>query len=52
MISLRFYTVVLGAIGVAVASYGLLRRKPKNANDVELERRTWLNTVGRITMAR
>ena len=49
MISLRFYTVVLGAIGVAVASYGLLRRKPKNANDVELERRTWLNTVGRIT---
>jgi hypothetical protein len=34
---------------VAVASYALLRRKPKLANAAELERRTWLNTVGRIT---
>lgn len=49
MISLRFYTVALGAIGLAGVSYALLRRKPKSANDVELERRTWLNTVGRIT---
>ena len=49
MISLRLYTLALAALGVALASYGLLRRKPKNANDVELERRTWLNTVGRIT---
>ena len=49
MISLRLYTLVLGTIGVALASYALLRRKPRNANEVELERRTWLNTVGRIT---
>ncbi len=49
MISLRFYTLALGTIGVAVASYALLRRKPKLANQAELERRTWLNTVGRIT---
>jgi hypothetical protein len=49
MISLRLYTLALGTIGVAAASYALLRRKPKPANEVELERRTWLNTVGRIT---
>jgi hypothetical protein len=49
MISLRLYTLVLGAIGVALASYALLRRKPKSADDVERERRTWLNTIGRIT---
>ena len=49
MISLRIYTLALVTIGVAVASYALLRRKPKAANEVELERRTWLNTVGRIT---
>ncbi len=49
MISLRLYTLALGAIGVAAASYGLLRRKPRNADDVELERRVWLNTIGRIT---
>jgi hypothetical protein len=49
MISLRLYTIVLGAIGLAFASYALLRRKPKNADDVERERRVWLNMVGRIT---
>ena len=49
MISLRLYTFALGAIGVAVASYALLRRKSKTADDVERERRAWLSTVGRIT---
>ncbi len=49
MISLRLYTIVLGAIGLAFASYALLRRKPNNADDLERERRGWLNTVGRIT---
>jgi len=49
MISLRLYTLVLGIIGLAVVSYALLRRKPKTADDVEFGRRTWLNTVGRIT---
>jgi len=48
MISLRLYTLALGTIGLALA-YALLRRKSKNAVDVEHERRTWLNTVGRIT---
>jgi len=49
MISLRLYTLALGAIGLAVASYALLRRKSKTADDVERERRAWLSTVGRIT---
>jgi hypothetical protein len=49
MISLRLYTLVLATTGVALASYALLRRRSKAAPDVELERRTWLNTVGRIT---
>jgi hypothetical protein len=34
---------------VALAAYALLRRKAKSADDIERERRTWLNTVGRIT---
>jgi len=49
MISLRFYLLALGIIGVALAGYALLRRKPKTADDLETDRRTWLNTVGRIT---
>ena len=49
MISLRLYTIVLGAIGLALAAYALLRRKPKTTDDVERERRDWLNAVGRIT---
>jgi hypothetical protein len=49
MIPLRLYTVVLGAVGLAFASYALLRRKPKNADDLERDRRNWLNVIGRIT---
>src|ERR1700721_136096 len=49
MISLRLYTLALCAIGLPAAVYALVRRKPQNANDVERVRRTWLNTVGRIT---
>ena len=49
MISLRLYTLALGTIGLAVASYALLHRKSKPANEVEHEHRIWLNTVGRIT---
>jgi hypothetical protein len=40
---------VLGTIGLAFAGFALLRRKPRNAEDVEHERRIWLNSVGRIT---
>src|SRR5260221_11896170 len=49
MISFRLYTLALGAIGMAVAGYALLRRKSKTSDDVERERRAWLSTVGRIT---
>ncbi|MFY9648043.1 MAG: hypothetical protein WAK29_22905 [Terriglobales bacterium] len=49
MISLRLYTVGVGAIGLALASYALLRRKPRSAEDLERERRDWLSAVGRIT---
>ncbi len=49
MISLRLYTVALGTVGIAAVGYALLRRKPKDAADIEHERRMWLNTIGRIT---
>ncbi len=49
MISLGYSTLALAAIGIAVASYVLLRRKPKTADETERERRHWLNGVGRIT---
>ena len=49
MIAFRIYTVALGAVGLAVAGYALLRRKPKTSDEVEHERRTWLNQIGRIT---
>jgi hypothetical protein len=49
MISLRLYTLALGTIAVALAGYALLRRKPLSADDVERQRRGWLNTIGRIT---
>jgi hypothetical protein len=46
---LRLYMIALGAAGLAAASYILLRRKPKTSDDIEKERRTWLNGIGRIT---
>jgi len=49
MIPLRLYSMVLGASGVLLAAYLLLRRKPKTPEDVERERREWLDQVGRIT---
>jgi hypothetical protein len=49
MISFRIYGLVLGAAGLSFAGYALLRPKPKTAEELEHERRTWLNTVGRIT---
>jgi hypothetical protein len=49
MISLRLYTLIVCGIGLAFGGYTLLRRKPKSADDLERERRTWLNTIGRIT---
>lgn len=49
MIPFRLYMLGLGTIGVALASYALLRRKPQTADEIERERRGWLNTIGRIT---
>lgn len=49
MISLRIYTFALCVLGLAATGYALMRRKPKNAIDIERGRRDWLNTVGRIT---
>jgi hypothetical protein len=49
MDSLRLYSLV-AAGGVALAgAYALLRRKPKTADDLERERRAWLEGTGRIT---
>src|ERR1022692_5299891 len=49
MISLRIYALVLAGAGLAFGGYALLRRKPKTAQELERERRVWLNTIGRIT---
>lgn len=49
MIPLRMYTLALGAISLTAVVYALVRRKPKPPSDVERERRSWLNEVGRIT---
>jgi hypothetical protein len=49
MNAFRWYTLALGAVGLAIAGLALLRRKPKTADERERERRSWLNEVGRIT---
>ena len=48
-IPLRMYSFALGAVGVAIGAYALLKRKTKTPDDIERERRTWLNEIGRIT---
>jgi hypothetical protein len=48
MDSLRLYGLVTGGVAL-LATYALLRRKPKTADDLERERRTWLERTGRIT---
>ena len=45
----RLYTVFVGGLAVVTATYFLLRRKPKTPEDIERERREWLNQIGRIT---
>jgi hypothetical protein len=49
MISLRLYALILVAGAVLTVAYFLLRRKPKTAEDLERERRAWLDRIGRIT---
>lgn len=49
MIPFRLYTLFLGVAGALLALYLLLKRKPKTADDIERERREWLDKIGRIT---
>jgi len=49
MISVRLYTLILASLGAALATYLLVRRKPKGPEDIERERREWLDRIGRIT---
>ena len=49
MIPLRLYGLILACLGAIFVIYLLLRRKPKSADDLERERRLWLDHVGRIT---
>jgi len=49
MIGLGPYTIILGIAGLVAASYALLRRKPKSSDEIERDRRVWLNEIGRIT---
>src|SRR5215472_875703 len=46
---IRLYMIVVGGIGVVLAAYALLRRKPKAKDDFEKQRRAFLDKVGRIT---
>jgi hypothetical protein len=43
------YALAVGGCGVLLAAYLLLRRKPKGPEDLERERREWLDRIGRIT---
>jgi len=48
MDSLRLYGLVTGGVAL-LAAYGLLRRKPKTPDELERQRRAWLESTGRIT---
>ncbi len=49
MDSFRLYALIGIGSALAVSATVLLRRRPKNAADLERERRTWLDSIGRIT---
>src|SRR5256885_9484300 len=49
MIPLRLYCLMLVGSGVVLGFYLPLCRKPKTADDLERERRQWLDQIGRIT---
>lgn len=49
MNSFRLYVFALGGFGAALAAYFAFRRKPKPPEELERERREWLDQVGRIT---
>jgi hypothetical protein len=49
MMPLRLYGMIAGGAAALVAAYFLLRQKPKTADELERERRAWLDRIGRIT---
>jgi hypothetical protein len=49
MMPLRLYGMIAGGAAALVGAYFLLRQKPKTADEVERERRAWLDRIGRIT---
>jgi hypothetical protein len=49
MSSLRLYTLLTVVSAILLVAYIFLRRKPKTLDDIERERRAWLEKVGRIT---
>ncbi len=49
MTPFRLYVLILVAAAILALAYFLLRRKPKTADDLERERREWLDRIGRIT---
>jgi len=49
MIPIRLYAFILSGGGLLLTVYFLLRRKPKGPDDIERERRAWLDRIGRIT---
>ena len=49
MIPLRLYILILAVAAVLIVAYFLLRKKPKKPDDLEPERREWLDRIGRIT---
>jgi hypothetical protein len=49
MIPAHVYAWFLGGAATIFAAYLLLRRKPKSPDEIEHQRREWLDQVGRIT---
>src|SRR3989454_11824112 len=49
MIPFHLYGLILAGSGAVLAAYLLLRRKSKSADDLERERREWLDPVRRLT---
>jgi hypothetical protein len=49
MNSIPIYAFILFGAGVVFAAYFLMRRKPKPTEELEKERRMFLDQVGRIT---
>lgn len=49
MDSLRLYGLIAASSVALLSAYALLRRKRKSDDDLERERRAWLESSGRIT---